>query len=427
MNNHRGGQFWKNSSKLPEQSPWHHHWRTYLRLEEKAAGFKNFLSTQVTRIQYDGQLFTLHLNGPRQTPSTITAKKVLYCPGTFDRQVPINGWTTPGVLSAGGIQAFVKENGTAPGTTFVVGGAGPFLLAAAATIIQAGGKVEAIVDASPLSAWFGLGVAGPLSPSKVKEALGYLCVLIRHGVKFHLKSRICNILSNSTGDRVVSVEVQTERKKIQYEADAVGLNWGFTPQLELYLQLGGETAVDRDGSLVAVVDENFETNIPNFYVAGEGTGVDGVLGSLVEGRIAAQSILGLDVDLKTRVDLKRHKVFSRAFQKAVAVPNEAFEALAGDTTFCRCEESTWSDIDGYLRTSGSIDARSVKGSTRAGMGNCQGRMCGFALCLASAAERERRAHSRADVEAAFHEDLRAIGAKPLAAPVSLESLAEDRD
>ena len=61
-------------------------------------------------------------------------------------------------------------------------------------------------------------------------------------------------------DRVERVTVATRRGRTrEVEVDALLVSHGFTPQLELLLQVGPETRVDDDGSLVVVVDDEQRT------------------------------------------------------------------------------------------------------------------------------------------------------------------------
>lgn len=79
--------------------------------------------------------------------------------------------------------------------------------------------------------------------------------------------------------------------------------------------------------------------------------------------------------------------------------------LRPDTDVCRCEEVPAARITEAVEELGAGDARTVKLLTRAGMGWCQGRMCGPAVaCLAGGGE------ARAD-------------SRPLSCPVPLSQLA----
>ncbi|KAB1133239.1 FAD-dependent oxidoreductase, partial [Micromonospora sp. AMSO12t] len=68
-------------------------------------------------------------------------RAVLLTAGAYDLPVPFPGWTLPGVLTAGGVQTFVKAQGLLPGGRFVLAGGHPLLLVVAAQLVRAGARV----------------------------------------------------------------------------------------------------------------------------------------------------------------------------------------------------------------------------------------------------------------------------------------------
>ena len=135
---------------------------------------------------------------------------------------------------------------------------------------------------------------------------------------------------------------------------------------------------------VAQLDEWMRTSVPGVFAAGDGTGVEGSLVAIDEGRLAA---LGAAVDLGAmtaqdaereaaplRRSLARRRAFRRALGRMHAVGPGIHELAGADTVVCRCEEVTRSALEEAIATSSDLDV--VKGLTRAGMGLCQGRNCG---------------------------------------------------
>jgi hypothetical protein len=53
--------------------------------------------------------------------------------------------------------------------------------------------------------------------------------------------------------------------------------------------------------------------------------------------------------------------------------------LRDDTVVCRCEETTYGRVREVVDLTGSRESRSVKLTSRAGLGPCQARMCGRTL------------------------------------------------
>src|SRR5690606_29065339 len=105
----------------------------------------------VWMVQRTDPAFVLRLTpayGSRPVTPTVRAGRLILATGGYDRQLPVPGWDLPGVMAAGGIQAFIKQNNQLPGTNFVVAGTGPFLLPVAANIVAAGGTVRAVCESA---------------------------------------------------------------------------------------------------------------------------------------------------------------------------------------------------------------------------------------------------------------------------------------
>ena len=97
----------------------------------------------------DGQGWELALHGPH-APACLTARTVILATGAYDRPIPFPGWTLPGVMTAGGVQAFLKGQRIVPGRRFLLSGTGPLQIAVAAGLIEAGAEVVAILEAARL-------------------------------------------------------------------------------------------------------------------------------------------------------------------------------------------------------------------------------------------------------------------------------------
>lgn len=444
-----GGQYWRHSqtqdSPHAPAPPWHHGWRTYQRLASRvrsgiAAGSITYLpNTHVWAL--DGLCLlmapTQESMPNRQSVSTLRAQSVVLAPGAFDRHLPVPGWTLPGVMAAGGIQAFVKVNGTLPGRRVLLAGTGPFLLAAAATVLHAGGEVVAVCESTNLTGWFPRGVTAGLVPSKGVEGAEYVALLARHRVPYLRRRVIAEVVGTDRVRSVVTSRVDVNGRPVAGDdrvfdgVDVVGLGWGFVPQAELLLQTGATVRVDVDGSLVGVVNAVQESSVPGVFLAGEITGVTGAVGALAEGRIAGRAAAAKVVttsakkvrDFSTRLTRARHQVFGRAMNVAHPVPAGWTEWVRPETVVCRCEEVSFGEVTAAQAAMPQADPRALKGETRAGMGPCQGRMCGFAMsCLAAtgageAGERGESPDGQALIAA------QQVNRRLLAMPVTLGALA----
>ncbi len=340
--------------------------------------------------------FRLHLTSPDDSaPATLTARSVVITSGAFDRTLPFPGWDLPGVFTAGGAQALLKGQGVLVGRRAVVGGSGPFLLPVAAGLADAGCEVLEVVEAQPVRAL-------PTNPAlawrhrdKLAEATGYARTLARQRVPFRTGSAVIAVRGEDRVEEVVVAKVDrswrprpgTERA---LAADAVCVSFGFVPQVGLAALLGCELGPDPLWGDPAVrCDEQQATSVPNVFAAGEVTGVTGSDGAAAEGAIAgvsAAAALGrLDrAAVRTLMgdlgpERARHRDFAALLARAYRVPDGWVGWLRDDTVICRCEEVPYERVRAAVDELAASDLRSVKMTTRCGMGYCQGRVCGQAV------------------------------------------------
>lgn len=426
-----GGQFWRHRPELVEPNPdgrGHHGWKTYLDLRSRfdaviSSGVLHYLpNTHVWMIEReDAGRFVLRLTpgtGINLDIPTVRAEKVVSCAGGYDRQLPLPGWELPGVMAAGGIQAFIKANGKLPGKRFVVAGTGPFLLPVAANIAQAGGKVVAVCESSSLTNWLPHMGAASGVPGKALEGAEYAATFAKHRIRYRTRSVVTKVYGVSSANAVQIAKVDASgsiipgSEKLLQDVDIVGFGWGFTPQIELAVSLGAETRIDTDGSLVCVADEKQASTVPGLFLAGEVTGVGGAVLAVAEGFVAgAAAANGELAATSTARQIQRHRRFATAMHQAHPVPEKWDELLTNDTLVCRCEEVHHGEIVEARDVLGATDARTMKSFTRTGMGWCQGKVCGFAVsCLSSKGAMD---------ETAQYASLVAATKRPVATPLTL--------
>jgi NADPH-dependent 2,4-dienoyl-CoA reductase/sulfur reductase-like enzyme len=78
-----------------------------------------------------------------------SARRVILATGALERPFPIPGWTLPGVMTAGAAQILLKSAGVAPCGRTVLAGCGPLLWLLAWQYLNAGVKLDAILDTTP--------------------------------------------------------------------------------------------------------------------------------------------------------------------------------------------------------------------------------------------------------------------------------------
>ncbi len=358
----------------------------------------------------------------------VRARTLVLAPGAYDRQVPFPGWTTPGVLTAGGVQALLKGQGVVAGSRIVVAGTGPFLLAVAAGLARAGAQVAGVFEAgAPPLSFARHPVTLVRNAGKLREAAHYATVLARYRIPYRTRTAVVAAHGTQalTGVQVARVDRNwrvlpgTSRR---IDCDTLAVGYGFTPQLELAVQLGCATEMDADGSLVAVVDADQLSSVPGVYLAGEATGIGGAALAVAEGRIAgrhaaadAGGVAPAAGELRSvRRQRSAQRSFAAALQQAYPVRTGWMQWTDAATIICRCEEVSVGAVTEAIDELGANDPRAVKLYARPGMGLCQGKVCGYATaCLVAA-------RSGRDLTTA---DLQGMAGRPIAQPVTLGALA----
>ncbi|WGW11582.1 NAD(P)/FAD-dependent oxidoreductase [Saxibacter everestensis] len=379
-----------------------HQLRATLRAAEATGQLALFQNHHVWTISRDGILSIRMVDrsaGPgNDVERIVLSRRLILATGAFDRQLPFPGWDLPGVMTAGGLQALLKANAVSAGARIAIGGTGPFLLPVAAGLAERGADVVGVFESAPVTNWSRHLRELASNPAKLIEGAHYAASFVRHRVPYRSQTMI--VEAHGT-DRVEAVTVARLSRggairpggRRRVAVDAVGVGWGFTPQLDLAVALGCELRADIDRSMVVSVDAEQMTSVSVVFAAGELCGVGGSQLAVREGQLAGEAVcrsLGLPPVVATRrerqirAEIARLRRFAVAMHTAHPVPAGWSQALRADTTICRCEEVPYSAVVAACEAHGARDSRQIKQLTRAGMGWCQGRICGFAAdCLAA--------------------------------------------
>jgi bacterioferritin-associated ferredoxin len=205
--------------------------------------------------------------------------------------------------------------------------------------------------------------------------------------------------------------------------DTICLGHGFAPSVQLSRLAGCEHRYNPVQRAYAPVrDEWLRTSLAGLFVAGDGAKISGKDVARLEGRLAAlgaAQALGHSVDSDrvavVRRDLERQRRFAAVLDTLFPLSTYLGDLLTDDTVLCRCEEITVSEVRRAI-TEGATTLSAVRMLTRAGMGRCQGRMCG-----ASVAELLARELGR-PVEAVGQATPR-----PPVVPIPLHGLLDDEE
>ncbi|MGK7870154.1 FAD-dependent oxidoreductase [Falsiroseomonas sp. E2-1-a20] len=321
-------------------------------------------------------------------------RRLVIAAGSHERPVPIPGWTLPGVMTTGCLQTLARANRVSPGQRVVIAGNGPLNLQLACELVEGGVQVAAVLEAAPNPGFAGLRQALRLAaaaPDLAWDGARYLAVLRRAGVPVMWGTRP---LAAEGEGRFAALLAGTPSGEIRIAADALALNLGFQPETGLARALGcAHLFVDSGlGRLETVTEADGRTSLPTVFAVGDGAQVGGARIAFARGRLAGLAAArdlkpDLPDDAATRRALARAVGFQDALWRFFAVPEFDAAGIADATIVCRCEEVT----AGALRSAmaegaGSLGA--VKKATRAGMGRCQGRMCGATVARITGASEE---------------------------------------
>jgi len=328
----------------------------------------------------------------------VEARRLVIATGARERFLPFPGWTLPKAVGVGGAQALLKSGAAVRGRRVVIAGSGPLLLPVAAALARAGARIALVAEQAPAGAVarfvFGLW----RHPRLLAQAVRYRAAFWRAPYR-------CGVWVSAAGGEgstpaVHEATLTDGRRTWRERCDLLACAYGLVPNLRLARLLG--CALGGSGSRKVVrVDGLQRTSVAGVYCAGEATGIGGVELALLTGQIAglaagsAGSAGGADravaaaddgsgaagaapperelTSLQRRRD--RGRRYAAALDRAFQPRPELHRLPAAETIVCRCEDVPLAKLDP------AWGLRQAKLYTRAGMGPCQGRVCGPALEL----------------------------------------------
>lgn len=402
-----GGQYLRRRAGTPPSRAIRDHW--HARVDHRS---------HTTAWAADGRRLFLR-TGPADAPGhrmwQVDADAVVLATGAYDRVLPFPGWDLPGVVTAGAAQAMAKAHGIAVGSRVIVSGSGPFLLPVAVSLLHAGARVVAVLEAGSATAWLRRPVDAARAPVKLAELAGYGAVLARARVPYrtrravvaaHGRGRVAEATVAALDARWRPIPGRDRRVNV----DAVCVGYGFVPQLDLAAGAGADV---RDGFVA--VDDQQATSAPGVFAAGEITGIGGADLAAAEGIVAGYAAAAYagrwhPVPPAARRRRTRAARFASALAHVYAPQPGWQQWPADDTILCRCEEVTVGQLRRAIADDGADGLRALRLTSRVGLGLCQGRMCLHNATELAEAVLERPLHDREP-------------RRPIAFPVRLGDLA----
>ena len=352
-----GGQIWRGQQQAAKAKPNNSASLWIGRFRNSGAALLD--GTAVVAAPRPGLLLTEHEEGPRQ----IRWKQLILATGARELFLPFPGWTLPGVLGPGGLQALVKNGWPIQDKRVVVAGSGPLLLAVGEGLKKYGAKIVAIYEQASQASVLRFGMGLWSRWGKLGQALKLRAATF--GIPYQCGAWPVSAEGKSSLERV---RLTDGKRNWSEECDYLACGFGMVPNVELPLALGCELKDD-----FVWVDNWQATSVPNVYCAGEPTGICGADCALVEGQIAGYAATGNQTKAEALLSNRKswHR-FRSALSASFALRPELKSLAREDTLVCRCEDVTLGRIREFTGW------REAKFQTRCGMGACQGRVCGAA-------------------------------------------------
>jgi NADPH-dependent 2,4-dienoyl-CoA reductase/sulfur reductase-like enzyme len=327
-------------------------------------------------------------------PRLLSAHRILAATGGQERPFPIEGWTLPGVMTAGAAQILLKQADLVPSGKVVLAGTGPLLWLLAAQIIGAGGTIALILDTTPKRNWRAALRHLPrflASPYAVKGLALLACV--RRSVK--VISGVSHLRAVGE-EQLRAVAYRTSGGETTIQADTLLLHQGVVPSLHLPDTLGCRIVWNEEQrAFQPEADCWGATCVDHVAVAGDGAGIGGAQAAALRGRLAAWDAahrLGrINRPQRDRLAARdlaalERDLAARRFLDVLYEPLSRFRVPTGDTIVCRCEEVPADRIEALI-AHGVLGPNQLKFFVRCGMGPCQGRLCGLTVTEMFAAAR----------------------------------------
>ena len=354
-----GGQIWRHRQGTPPPAAA----RRWLRRLERS-GATVLRESVVVDVRDDADADRFAITAERGvSPWLVNATTLVLATGARERFLPFPGWTLPGVAGVGGAQALLKSGLDVSGRRAVIAGTGPLLLPVAASLAAAGAQVVRVAEQAPPRAVRAFALGLWRHPSSLAQAARYRLAFA--STPYAMGEWVIAARGDGRVEEVTITDGHTHRT---IDCDLLAVAYGLVPNTRVARLVGCATARGA-----VLVDEHQRTSHPRAYSIGETTGIGGVDLALVEGQVAASHITGRPVHRSLVRQRDSLRAMASMMDVAFAPRRELRDAVTPDTIVCRCEDVRF----GALRAEWTM--RQAKLYTRAGMGPCQGRVCGAAL------------------------------------------------
>jgi len=259
-------------------------------------------------------------------PAGYDARAVIIATGATQNSLVLDGWTLPGVITAGAAQTLINIHHVLPGRNAAVVGLDPLSLSVAQLMSKAGANVHGIVlpidnglhpgPPSPVEAVKTLARLSDYAPSRSMALLGKISGKMSrisaffypesgiavNGTRLFLRKAALAVEGKSHAEQIVVTGIaadgrgRTGRKEV-WSVDVVITSAGLSPLVELVQVAGCPLVHIPDlGGWVPLHNQRLETPLAGLFVSGSITGVEGAEVAEALGKLAgvvAAGYLGL--------------------------------------------------------------------------------------------------------------------------------------
>lgn len=318
----------------------------------------------------------------------VQAAAVILATGAMERPVPVPGWTLPGVMTAGALQIMLKSSALVAAGPFVVAGSGPLLYLLVQQCLAAGARPAAVLDTAVRGpSWRAMRYLPEAVTSKegrdyLAKGRALLVALRRSGVAWFRGVSDIRIEGN---EAVNAITFRSGGINHRIDTDLVALHEGVIPAQQLPRSIGCAFTWDAMQRCFApVLDAWGNSSVAGVLIAGDAAGIGGARAAEHAGRIVAFETLRwlarIDEarrDAQAAADRRawRAHLSVRRLLDALYPPRAEILRPADDVMVCRCEEIRAGAVRAVVGQ-GCLGPNQAKALLRAGMGPCQGRLCG---------------------------------------------------
>jgi sarcosine oxidase subunit alpha len=243
------------------------------KLEEYKENIEIIRNTNVVGIYEDGMITLME---DESKYYKIKPDAVIVATGASEKFLAFKNNDLPGIYGAGAVQTLMNVYGVRPGNKVLMVGAGNIGLIVSYQLMQAGVKVQAIIDAAPKIGGY------HVHASKIR----------RMGIPILTKHTVVEALGDDFLEKAVICQLDEKWNPIdgtekELDVDVMCISVGLSPLNELLSMVGCEMKyVPNLSGFVAVRYDNYETTVENIFTAGDSSGVEEASAAMVEGYLA---------------------------------------------------------------------------------------------------------------------------------------------